>query len=165
MPLFSLSFSTATYVRDAGVAGSNPATPTIISSTYTFDVFRAQRNTVVRVALIVEKRIPTTDRGEMILLCPRCGGESLHHQEGASYDRGEDAELVIRSVVEGGTAKIDAVPSDGSGQSEQQAGRPVDQGLVRGCKGVDEDILELTISQHKGSTLLGWRYSAKAPQD
>ena len=30
---------------------------------------------------------------------------------------------------------------------------------------VDEDILELTVSQHKGSTLLGWRYSAKAPPD
>jgi hypothetical protein len=29
-------------VRDAGVAGSNPATPTILSSTYSFDVFRAQ---------------------------------------------------------------------------------------------------------------------------
>ena len=28
-PLFLLNFSTATYVRDAGVAGSNPATPTI----------------------------------------------------------------------------------------------------------------------------------------
>jgi hypothetical protein len=59
-------------VRDAGVAGSNPATPTIISVTYTFDVFRAQRNAqqnrIVRVALIVEKRIPTTNRGETILL-------------------------------------------------------------------------------------------------
>jgi hypothetical protein len=32
------------WVRDAGVAGSNPATPTIISSTYTFDAFCAQRN-------------------------------------------------------------------------------------------------------------------------
>jgi hypothetical protein len=32
----------ATYVRDAGVAGSNPATPTIISMTYSFDVPSAQ---------------------------------------------------------------------------------------------------------------------------
>jgi len=30
-------------VRDAGVAGSNPATPTILSNTYTFDDFSAQR--------------------------------------------------------------------------------------------------------------------------
>jgi hypothetical protein len=32
--LFLLIFSIVTYVRDAGVAGSNPATPTIISITY-----------------------------------------------------------------------------------------------------------------------------------
>jgi hypothetical protein len=42
--LFLLIFSIAIYVRDAGVAGSNPATPTILSSTYTFDDFCAQRN-------------------------------------------------------------------------------------------------------------------------
>jgi hypothetical protein len=71
--------------------GSNPATPTIISSTYTFDVFRtqrnAQRNKVVCVALIVEKRIPTTDRGETILLCPRCGGESVVKMPSWSFAR------------------------------------------------------------------------------
>jgi hypothetical protein len=32
------------HVRDAGVAGSNPATPTILSMTYNFDVPAAQRN-------------------------------------------------------------------------------------------------------------------------
>src|SRR5262249_19762946 len=31
-------------VRDAGVAGSNPATPTIISIIYIFEVAEAQRN-------------------------------------------------------------------------------------------------------------------------
>ncbi|MCU1294196.1 MAG: uncharacterized protein JWP08_3046, partial [Bryobacterales bacterium] len=31
-------------VRDAGVAGSNPATPTILSITYNFDVPATQRN-------------------------------------------------------------------------------------------------------------------------
>jgi len=76
------------------------------------------------VALIVEKRIPTADRGETILLCPRCDGESLHHRAVTSYDRGEDAELVIRSLVEGGSAKIDAVPRI-ERQSEQQAGSSI----------------------------------------
>jgi len=117
------------------------------------------------VALIVEKRIPTTDRGETILLCPRCGGESLHHQGVTSYDRSEDAELVIRSVVEGGSTKIDAVPSDGSGNPSSRRDGLSIKFWCEGCKGVDEDILELTISQHKGSTVLGWRYSAKAPPD
>jgi hypothetical protein len=42
--LFLLNFSIAIYVRDAGVAGSNPATPTILSMTYNFDVMAAQRN-------------------------------------------------------------------------------------------------------------------------
>jgi hypothetical protein len=68
-------------------------------------------------------------------------------------------------VVEGGSAKIDAVPSDGSGNPSGRRDGLSIKFWCEGCKGVDEDILELTISQHKGSTLLGWRYSAKAPPD
>jgi hypothetical protein len=68
-------------------------------------------------------------------------------------------------VVEGVSAKIDAVASDGSGNPSSRRNGLSIKFWCEGCKGVDEDILELTISPHKGSTLLGWRYSAKAPPD
>ena len=115
--------------------------------------------------MIVEERIPTTDRGETVLVCPRCCGESLHHQAVTSYDRGEDAELVIRSVLEDGSAKIEAVSSDRNGNPSSRRDGLSIKFWCEGCKGVDEDTLELTVAQHKGSTLLGWRYSAKAPPD
>jgi len=33
---------------------------------------------------------------------------------------------------------------------------------VKACKGIDDNVLELTISQHKGTTEIGWRYSPKS---
>jgi len=38
----------------------------------------------------------------------------------------------------------------------------VHQLACEACKGIDDNVLELTISQHKGTTEIGWRYSPKS---
>ncbi len=43
-----------------------------------------------------------------------------------------------------------------------QARRSVHQLACEACKGIDDNVLELTISQHKGTTEIGWRYSPKS---
>jgi hypothetical protein len=48
-------------------------------------------------AIVVDKRIPMTNFS--LLVCPRCGSESVHHQAATLYNRSEDAEMVVRSTV------------------------------------------------------------------
>jgi hypothetical protein len=117
-------------------------------------------------AVVIDKRTPMTDFGSVtVLVRPRCGSESIHHQAATLYDRPEDAEMVVRSTVENGSAKIDVVASESSGNPSSRRDGLSIKFWCEGCKGIDEDVLELTVSQHKGSTELGWRYSPKAPRE
>lgn len=115
-------------------------------------------------AFVVDNRIQVADHGSSIQLCPRCGSESIHHQAATLYDRREDGEMVVRSTVRDGSAKIDVVQSDSSGNPSSRRDGISISFWCEGCKGIDEDVLELTVSQHKGATELGWRYSPKAPR-
>ena len=62
-------------------------------------------------ALVSDKRISTTDYESVtVLLCPRCGGEYLHHVSATMFDRPEDGETAKRSFIDGTSAKVDLVP-------------------------------------------------------
>src|SRR5713101_8401650 len=72
----------------------------------------------------------------------------------------EDSETAKRSFIDGTSAKVDRVPSENSGNPSSRRG-----GLklaCEACKGIDDNVLELTISQHKRTTEIGWRYSPKS---
>ena len=78
-------------------------------------------------ALAAEKRISTTDYGSVtVLLCPRCGGEYLHHVSATMFDRPEDGETAKRSFIDGTSAKVDLVPFANSGNPSSRRG-----GLMR----------------------------------
>ena len=114
-------------------------------------------------ALVSDKRLSTTDYGSVtVLLCPRCGGEYLHHVSATMFDRPEDGETAKRSFIDGTSAKVDLVPPGSSGKPSSRRGGLCISFTREACKGIDDNVLELTISQHKGTTEIGWRYSPKS---
>ncbi len=84
------------------------------------------------------------------LRCPNCGGENLHHGIPFVFDRSEDDEEV--TVHHGSnTAKM---PSRGSGNPSLRRDGIV---IPFSCEHCDAQLF-LDIAQHKGSTLVSWRY-------
>jgi hypothetical protein len=109
--------------------------------------------------------MPTTDlikfnlgsgsnRAEM--LCPRCGSDYLHHQSITSFDRSEDAQVVVETTVLCGEAKM---KSAASSASRNPSARRDGLEIVFTCEGCEEGrSLSLFISQHKGQTEVFWEY-------
>lgn len=58
--------------------------------------------------------------------------------------------------------RLDLVPSENSGNPSSRRSGLCISFAREVCKGIDDNVLELTISQHKGTTEIGWRYSPKS---
>lgn len=94
------------------------------------------------------------------LACPNCQAnpsnsftEQLHHDLVTVYERREDAEHVTVTQVLSGQITMKIVPSQGSGNPSSRR-----HGLtIRFWCELCDQISELTVEQHKGSTFLGWR--------
>jgi hypothetical protein len=55
--------------------------------------------------------------------------------------------------------------SEGSGNPSSRRQGLAIRFFCEGCGGADsDDIIELTVAQHKGSTELAWRYSPAKPK-
>jgi hypothetical protein len=78
------------------------------------------------------------------------------------FDRPQDGETAKRSPIDGTSAKVGLVPSASSGNPSSRRGGLCISFTCEACKGIDDNVLELTISQHKGTTEIGWRYSPKS---
>lgn len=100
-----------------------------------------------------------------MLHCPKClasGGHSLHHEGVVSYDREEDGENTVRTIVFPGENATSVVPSrESRNPSERRHGLAV----VFYCEVCAPERFDLTISQHKGSTYLRWRKSEEELSD
>lgn len=96
------------------------------------------------------------------LRCPRCGGMQMHQGKVTVFNRNEDDETTLVTTVGNFNSLTGLVPNDGSGNPSSRR-----QGLViefdcEGCStGDPDDVLELTIAQHKGSTEIGWRFTPR----
>jgi hypothetical protein len=90
--------------------------------------------------------------GQGALACPCCGNSYLHHGKIVAYERCEDAPRVLRIEVAGGAAKLEWVANDSRNPSARRHGLCIEF-CCENC-GCDS---ELTIAQHKGESLLGWR--------
>ena len=101
---------------------------------------------------------------EVELKCPRCGGAYLHHGLVTVFDRGEDAPSYLRTDLNNGQVTTRIVVH----KTPEAAGNPSSRrdGLtIRfSCEACPKEVpdLELTISQHKGNTYVGWRTALPA---
>jgi hypothetical protein len=95
---------------------------------------------------------PSYHAGEHLLTCPCCGNSYLHHDKVVAYERHEDATRVLRIEVDGGGAKLEWVANDSRNPSSRRNGLCIEF-YCENCG----NRSELTIAQHKGETLLGWR--------
>jgi hypothetical protein len=95
------------------------------------------------------------------LLCPKCNGDYLHHDNIAVFNRREDAEMVRKTAIEGGLVSVASVENKTSGNpSGRRDGLSIDFWCETcGDAESDEVIREykrLHILQHKGNTFLRW---------
>jgi hypothetical protein len=88
--------------------------------------------------------------------CPRCGYNYLHHGTVTIYNRGEDKKNTLVIRCDGGAVSKLLAPSTAARNRNGLA-------IQFYCEGCGDDI-ELTIQQHKGQTLLHWRFEPSSSQ-
>jgi hypothetical protein len=81
----------------------------------------------------------------------------LHHGVVTVYNRRENADSVALTQVSSGQGTIEIVPSAWSGNPSARRDGVVIRFVCENC----DETSELTIAQHKGQTLLGWRVAVK----
>ena len=102
------------------------------------------------------------------LRCPRCGSMYLHQGRVEIFARGEDADKLTHVVVAANaTASVSVIDSDLSANPSSRR-----HGMTNGmtisfdceeCSSNDaDDVIEMTIAQHKGCT--GWRFTPRKPR-
>lgn len=99
------------------------------------------------------------------LVCPRCRNAHLHHEGLKSFDRDEDAETIRLTEVAAGDVTTTTPSAKNSGNPSQRRDGLVISFRCEICSEEPDDILELTIAQHKGTTLLRWRYKPIGQRD
>lgn len=93
------------------------------------------------------------------LLCPGCGSPYLHSGTVTTFDRDEDADLVIRTTANGTNSQIELVPSGLDNPSDRRNGVVI-QFECEGC----DCRPELQIAQHKGNTHVSWLFTKQDDQ-
>lgn len=113
--------------------------------------------------------MPTTavDLGEhhqraISLCCPQCGGDRLHHGRVTVFHRIEDDEMGTQAIVTGPTATVEAVPNSRTNLSSRCDGIEIEFQCEVCHREKNSDLADqrmfLRIAQHKGKTLLEWRF-------
>lgn len=86
-----------------------------------------------------------------VLLCPRCGEETLHHGKVSVFDRPEDATVVTLTTVDAGVVAVHPRANGEGNPSSRRDGVTIDFD----CESCGDGIT-LRLAQHKGSTLISW---------
>jgi hypothetical protein len=105
-------------------------------------------------------------QGAISLCCPRCKGDRLHHGRVTVFHRIEDDEMITQTVVTGPTATVEAVLSSRTtNPSPRRDGIEIEfQCELCHCEKNSElanQRMFLRIAQHKGKTLLEWRFEGR----
>ena len=116
---------------------------------------------------MAEQALGVFSDGELLLHCPRCGGEYLHHGRVDVYQRtGEDADRGMHVAVGGGSVAVYASAPMGASPSSRRDGLTVGF-WCEGCSELSFDSgdypHELCIVQHKGQTFVSWRERRRVP--
>ncbi len=99
---------------------------------------------------IAWREINNEDQELGVLRCSDCNGGNTHHDQVRVYNRGEDSVEGMRAIVD-----WDAVTVDGN-LAGNPSGRRHGVAIVFSCEQC-QALSELTISQHKGETMLAVR--------
>lgn len=89
---------------------------------------------------------------EQVLLCPKCGGDYLHHDQVKTFCREEDEETVVFNI----DFKPPKVTKEIGNLSKNPSSRRDAVAIHFYCE-LCSYLGELTIAQHKGRTFLQWR--------
>jgi len=105
-------------------------------------------------------------QGAIGLRCPQCSGDRLHHGRVTVFHRIEDDEMITQTVVTGTSATVEAVPdSRTTNPSSRRDGIEIEFQceLCHWEKSSDpaNQRMFLRIAQHKGKTLLEWRFEGR----
>jgi len=105
-------------------------------------------------------------QGAIGLRCPQCSGDRLHHGRVTVFHRIEDDEMITQTVVTGTSATVEAVPdSRTTNPSSRRDGIEIEFQceLCHWEKNSDlaNQRMFLRIAQHKGKTLLEWRFEGR----
>ena len=102
------------------------------------------------------------DYGELV--CPACGGSYLHHEEVTVFNRPEDDNQVVKTVVNGvGVVVKTHAPIDDN-PSRRRDGLII-RFWCEGCSSRDQNpvkFFNLAIYQHKGVSYADWRIEETA---
>jgi len=103
---------------------------------------------------------------EDALMCPRCGGNYLHHEKIIVYTRGEDAEETVVTTISGRETVVQTVLSS---EIKNPSKRRHGMTIVFSCEFCEAEKLdyeyELHLKQHKGNTFIGWEEYNFEPDD
>jgi hypothetical protein len=89
------------------------------------------------------------------LVCPECGEEYLHQRRVTVWDRLEDAPMVRETTVSVAVSTMMADSHLTANPSERRQGMSIFFECETCLEG--EEMHELCIAQHKGSTFVFWR--------
>lgn len=90
-----------------------------------------------------------------ILQCPRCGDQYLHSGRIQTFDRPKEDATSGRIVTVGKDVLVEE-RANVDGNSRNPSLRRHGIAIAFSCECCGDD-LELTLAQHKGATLIGWR--------
>lgn len=101
---------------------------------------------------------------ESYLLCPRCGDKYLHQIQVTTFERAEDDANVMLTQVTRDNVRQQQVGNDQSSNPSARRQGVAIRFYCECCSTHDtDDIIEMTLAQHKGMTLVGWRYTPRRP--
>jgi hypothetical protein len=91
-----------------------------------------------------------------VLCCPHCGGDYLHHARITVFEREvEDSPRVLETTTDGRITECSIARAEESANPSNRRDRVAIRFWCEGCAA----ITELTLAQHKGQTLLDWRFA------
>jgi hypothetical protein len=92
-----------------------------------------------------------------VLTCPHCGAADLYHGAVTIFEReggNEDAEVTLVTTVDNGSAATEPVASRQTRNPSERRGGLAVAFECEMCR----TLVELTLAQHKGTTMIEWRY-------
>ncbi len=88
---------------------------------------------------------------EYVLLCPLCGGDYLHHVIVETFERSEDAEKGIHTIIKDTQVDVKYDTLAGNPSSRRNGFK-----VMFYCEHCQGNLPAMVISQHKGQTIMGW---------